>query len=103
MKRIGMKVSMLILASSLTGGALAADGTISKDQLSKSSDYCHQQFPAIRSRTLASDKPELKSPQSGDVVDYYGPCDESPTGADQVQAQKLEQSHHYTQSIGQGF
>jgi hypothetical protein len=103
MKRIGMKMSMLIMASSLTGGALAADGTIFKDRSSKSSNYCHEQFSAISPSAIASDNPEPKSQQSGDKIDYYGPCNESPTGADQVQAQKLEQSHHYTQSIGQGF
>jgi hypothetical protein len=42
---------------------------------------------------LASDKPVLKSPNSGDVIDYYGPCDEKPAGKDQQNEQKLEFEH----------
>jgi hypothetical protein len=37
---------------------------------------------------LASNNPQLKDSSTGDVVDFYGSCDESPTGADQVTAQK---------------
>jgi len=49
--------------------------------------------PAIEGNSLASNKPVLKSQNSGDVSDYYGPCDESPTGKDQVNEQKLEFEH----------
>jgi len=33
----------------------------------------------------------------GDIIDFYGPCDESPTGADQVHQQELDKFHmvHY--------
>ena len=103
MKRIGMKISMLVLAGSLAGTALAADGVISKNELGSSSNYCNERFPAIRPRTLASDQPELKGEQTGDTIDYYGPCTESPTGADQVQVQKLDEFHHYTGSPGGRF
>ena len=30
----------------------------------------------------------LKDERTGDVIDFYGPCDESPTGQDQVQSQR---------------
>ena len=34
-------------------------------------------FPAIRPRTLDTDHPQLKRPDTGDVIDFYGACDES--------------------------
>jgi hypothetical protein len=52
--------------------------------------YCHQKFRAIDPSTLDSDNPSLRSSTSGDVIDYYGPCDETPTGKDQVWQQKLD-------------
>ena len=52
--------------------------------------YCHLRFPAIQGRTLASNHPELKSEDSGDMVDYYGPCDHDPLGKDEVNRQKEE-------------
>jgi hypothetical protein len=55
--------------------------------------YCHEKFPAIEGKSLADDDPTLKSKKSGDVIDYYGPCTESPVGQDQVQEQKLEREH----------
>jgi hypothetical protein len=30
---------------------------------------------------------------SGDLIDFYGPCDENPVGHDQVQEQKFELAH----------
>ena len=47
----------------------------------------------MKSGSLDDNKPTLKSPTSGDVVDYYGPCNESPTGKDQQNEQKLEFEH----------
>lgn len=101
MKRIGTTVSMLVLAGSLTGSAFAANDVFVKDEGANSvivkdrgvDGYCHEQFPAIRSSTLGTDEPELKSSNTGDMIDFYGSCDENPTGADQVKAQELEQEH----------
>ena len=91
MKHIGTKLSMLVLAGSLAGTAMAAnDGILMKEQVNN--NYCHMKFPAMRQRTLGSANPELKRPDTGDVIDFYGPCDESPTGKDQVQEQKLQYS-----------
>jgi hypothetical protein len=55
-------------------------------------NYCNLKFPAIRGRTRDSDNPQLKSANSGDVVDYYGPCDHDPLGKDEV----LSQKHDFT-------
>ena len=91
-----MKIATSILAAVLFTGTLGAlnnanaeDGILSEDQLTAGS-YCHQQFPAIRQRTLGSDQPELKDSSTGDVIDFYGPCNENPVGKDQVHQQKLD-------------
>ena len=62
-----------------SGTALAADGS-----------FCHMKFPAIQEETLSWNNPVLKSQDTGDFIDYYGPCNASPTGQDQVRAQKLD-------------
>jgi hypothetical protein len=94
-----MKIATSILAAVLLTGTLGAintakgeDGLLSKDQFTTGS-YCHEKFPAMRQRTLADNQPALKDSSTGDVVDFYGSCDESPTGKDQVQAQKIENEH----------
>mgnify|MGYP001260757779 CR=1 FL=1 len=92
MKRIGTALSILVLAASLAGSAIAADGILMKEQLADE-NYCHMKFPAIRPSTLWSANPELKSSDTGDVIDFYGSCDESPTGPGQVASQKLNYEH----------
>lgn len=94
-----MKIATSFLAAVLFTGtlgalnnAIAEDGILSKDQFTGTS-YCHEKFPAIRQRTLGNDQPELKDSSTGDVIDFYGPCDENPVGQDQLQAQKLEDQH----------
>ena len=73
----------------MAGSAFAANGILLKEQLGKDENYCHMKFPAIRPSTLWSANPELKSSDTGDVIDFYGSCDESPTGPSQVADQKL--------------
>ena len=92
-------VLLILVAGLFTGTAIAADGVLSKDKLG-TANYCHMRFPAIRSSTLGGDHPQLKDADTGDVIDFYGSCDESPTGADQVQSQILEQGHHYNKFPG---
>jgi len=101
MKRIGTTLSILVLAGSLAGSAMAADdGVLVKEQAGE--NYCHMKFPAIRPSTLATNDPQLKSAQTGDVIDFYGSCDESPTGKDQVQEQKREASFMFGQAYEDG-
>ena len=52
--------------------------------------YCHLKFPAIREETLSWDQPVLKDASSGDIIDFYGPCDYDPHGKDAIQAQKRD-------------
>lgn len=96
-----MKTATVLLASLLLTGtlgatrdAIAADGVIYKQELIPGS-YCHLKFPAIRGRTRASDHPTLKSSTDGDVIDFYGPCDEDPLGSDQIHEQKLDNYHRF--------
>ena len=91
-----MKIATSFLAALLftvtlgvVNNAIAEDGILSKDQFSGTS-YCHEKS---RQSTLGNDQPELKDSSTGDVIDFYGPCDENPLGKDRLQTQKLEDQH----------
>jgi hypothetical protein len=88
-----------ILVGSLAAGgsAFSADGVLLKEQLA-GTNYCHLQFPAMTEESLSSNNPSLKSPASGDIIDFYGPCDENPTGKDQVQKQELQNEWRWSAS-----
>jgi hypothetical protein len=51
-------------------------------------NYCHMRFPAIREDTLKWDRPVLMDSSTGDIIDFYGPCDYDPTGKQAVLDQK---------------
>ena len=93
MRRIVTIVSMMVLAGSMTSSVFAADGVLLKERFS-ADNYCHMKFPAIKEQTLASNNPKLKDSSSGDVIDFYGSCDESPTGKDQIVEQRLDEHFH---------
>jgi hypothetical protein len=73
----------------------AAEGIISKVPDS-TGQFCNLKFPAIKEETLASNRPVLKDPSEGDIVDFYGPCDHDPLGKAEVQRQKgdIQREHH---------
>lgn len=52
--------------------------------------YCHMKFPAIDEKTLGTDEPRLERPDSGNIIDFYGPCGHDPLGAEEVQRQMNE-------------
>ena len=94
-----MKIATSFLAALLFTGALgsintamSADGVVSKDELTADS-YCHEKFTPMTTQSLDSDDPTLT--QSGNIIDFYGPCNENPVGEDQIQAQKLEAQHRF--------
>jgi hypothetical protein len=100
MKYIGTGLSMLVFAGSLVGSALAAnDWTTAKDE---AANYCSMRFPAITQKSLGTKHPRLKSAQTGDVIDYSGPCNESPYGNDQIQEQKREESFMFGRAYEDG-
>ena len=76
--------ALVVLCSSLLW---AAEGIISKVPDS-TGQFCNLKFPAIKEETLASNRPVLKDPSEGDIIDFYGPCDHDPLGRTEVQRQK---------------
>ena len=94
-----MKIATSFLAGLLLIGtlgtsstAMAASGVIYKQELTPGS-YCHEKFTPMTTQSLDSDDPALT--QSGNIIDFYGPCNENPVGEDQIQAQKLEAQHRF--------
>jgi hypothetical protein len=83
---------LVLMGSVGVTGAKAADGVLLKEQ-DVAGSYCHMQFPAIEESTLYTDNPVLKSADSGDIIDFYGSCDENPLGKDQVIAQRSEREN----------
>jgi hypothetical protein len=98
MKKLLPTISAMALVGSLAGSASAAGGVLSRQ--AGSENYCHMKFPAIRPRTLAGNHPQLKSSSTGDLIDFYGPCDESPTGTEQVIEQKHDEELRFDRDSG---
>ena len=100
--RTSVLAGMFFLSSlGAVNSAMAEDGILYKQEVTPGS-YCHEKFPAIWPSTLDTEHPTLKSQPSnsgrdgsGDVIDYYGSCDESPLGKDQIHEQKLEAQHRW--------
>jgi len=91
MKNMKLVVAFLVLSGAvgLSMTSEGAEGVISKDVLTEGS-YCHMKFPAIAAGTLPGSQPVLKDASSGDIIDFYGPCDHDPLGKDEISAQRLE-------------
>jgi hypothetical protein len=87
MRRIGFIASFAVLLGACAANARAADGVLQK--VEGGQNYCHMKFQAIRTSSLAMDTPELKT-STGDVIDFYGPCDETPASKAQIVAQRHE-------------
>ncbi len=93
-------ISGLIFIGTLgLGGAkvIASDAVVSKTPLTDDS-YCHLKFPAIRPSTLGTDHPQLKSANTGDIIDFYGPCNHNPLGKDEVLSQQQEDQRRWDHS-----
>jgi len=83
--RLGLRLAaILLLNNSLLS---AAESVLSKvsDATGKS---CHLKFPAIKEETLYWDRPVLKDPSQGDIIDFYGPCNHDPLGKEEIQRQR---------------
>ncbi|HEY7317898.1 MAG TPA: hypothetical protein VIE89_10015 [Candidatus Binatia bacterium] len=103
MKNFKSALSILLATGVLaaSAAAIAADDVVVEGQLTPGS-YCHEKIPAMRSSSLSDNQPQLKSPTTGDMIDYYGPCSENPTGKDQIASQKLEAQHWMDGSLAGG-
>jgi hypothetical protein len=49
--------------------------------------YCHLRFPVMVEDTLSWQQPVL-DPVTGNIIDFYGPCDHDPTGLDEIESQR---------------
>lgn len=93
MKITTVILGVLLLAATTVSGAVRSESEaiISKNVLVRG-DYCHLKFPAIREETLGGSRPALKDAASGDLIDFYGPCDHDPAGKDEIQTQTREET-----------
>jgi hypothetical protein len=83
-------VSVTLLLFGLSESfAWATEGVISKVP-DPSGSFCHLRFPAITEHTLFSDRPVLKDPSEGDIIDFYGPCNYDPLGRESILRQRYE-------------
>src|SRR3990167_6913913 len=57
---------------------------------SESGNYCHLKSPAPRGDTLFWDRPLLQDPKTGEIVDFYGPCDHDPLGQEEILTQRAQ-------------
>lgn len=76
-----------LVALGLSFGSVLAEGTV-KVVSSTGDGYCHLKVPAARPSTLAREKSEMKSSETGDLIDFYGPCNYDPTGKDAMASQR---------------
>lgn len=90
---IPLILAIVFLPSTLriTASVVRAESMLLKEEV-PGTDYCHLKFPAIREDTLSSDRPVLKSSDTSDIIDYYGPCDFDPTGERAVWMQSWEET-----------
>jgi hypothetical protein len=90
---------LLIGGFGVTNAPAAAPGVIS-NQVFTPGSYCHLTFPAIREDTLSSDRPVLKDPSEGDIIDYYGSCDHDPLGQDEIETQRRQNADRFDSDYG---
>lgn len=100
MKFIRTTLTIAVLTGALASSAFAANDVLVKDRAGD--NYCHMKFPAIKQHTLSSDHPALKSAQTGDIIDYSGSCEESPTSANQILEQKHEEEFMFGRQYEDG-
>ncbi|HVO94832.1 MAG TPA: hypothetical protein VMT22_18415 [Terriglobales bacterium] len=79
-----------VVLAQVSGVKGVKPGVISAVPLNKAGTFCHLKFPAIQPSTLSTNKPQLKSKDSGDIVDFYGACDHDPVGYDEVCRQRVQ-------------
>jgi hypothetical protein len=90
-----VKALLLTTAIGLSAGPASSAEEAVKKVASTSDGYCHLKIPAARPSTLGNDRVELKSPNTGDIIDFYGPCNIDPTGKDIIIPQKQHRSRMY--------
>jgi hypothetical protein len=101
MKRLQLFLLFLLLGAVTGYGSVAMSaegpkvkgvkaGVIEATAINKAGTYCHMRFPAIDPKTLASKTPKLQDAKTGEIIDFYGPCDHDPLGYDEVCKQAMQ-------------
>jgi hypothetical protein len=93
MKKIKVLVWVVLLLGNFgltEAPSWAAQGVIYK-AAAASGNYCHLKFSAIRPNTLYWDRPVLRDPSDGDIIDFYGPCDYDPLSKEEILRQRAEE------------
>ena len=87
MKIMKTMLPVFVLAGALNPSFASAAGTAGISDAYTQGSYCHMKFPAIQELTLSTARPLLKEADSGDIIDFYGPCSHDPLGKEEIQAQ----------------
>ena len=82
-------LSANVVATYTLASAKEISGLVSKDGGVPESD-CPMQIRASTPESFLGEQPVLKHPNSGELIDYYGPCGETPVGQDQPDTQRLD-------------
>ena len=93
MKTSASLLATLLMASTLFWGVPTARGEVVKESADLSS-YCHMKFPPLRQDTLTWSQPVLDE-NSGNIIDFYGPCDHDPMGQDEINSQERDLLRDY--------
>jgi hypothetical protein len=102
-RRYKLLAVLFLLEIILLNGSLvwAAEGIVSK-VADPSGSFCHLKFTAIKEETLFSDRPVLKDPSEGDVIDFYGACNYDPLGKEAIRSQRAEYQYRMRKEYGRG-
>ena len=88
-----MKKSVSLLCNLLLSSALiCVVPSVEAEEMISSvptdiTEYCHLKFPAMREDSLSWERPVLDS-VSGNIIDFYRPCDYDLLGVDEIRAQR---------------
>lgn len=95
-KRFAM--ALALLAGLIGSGTSARAQQVISKEVAQEGSYCHMKFPAMRENTLSGPAPDLTT--TGDLIDFYGPCDHDPLGKEEIESQRLEWQHRYDSDYG---
>jgi hypothetical protein len=79
-----------VVATYTPASAKEIPGLVSKDGGVFESN-CPMQIRTSTPESFLGEQPVLKHPNSGELIDYYGPCGETPVGQDQPDTQRPDQ------------
>jgi hypothetical protein len=67
--------------------AVEANQLAATEVIDLGAGYCHMKFAPMNEATLSWDRPELNA-DAEKSIDFYGPCDNDPTGPAELRAQR---------------